>query len=108
MIEAQPDAAALLLEGMLGRIVEEWWLSHGEAPKDVAVALRLIERREPLFGWRLRLALRAPSSRARLEHCAVLLAMLSEAGPWALEDDEDHSHTEFAECGELSEDIAHQ
>lgn len=76
LIEAQPDEAALLLDGLLGEIVEDWCLHHEQAPGDAAEMLRLIERWEPLFGWRLRLALRAPNGRARLEHCAALLAML--------------------------------
>lgn len=110
MIEAYPDEAALLLDGMLRRIVEEWWLSRELAPKDAAAMLRLVDRHEPLFGWRLRLALRAPSSHARLEHCAALLAMLSVADQSAPGDCEENAHDKFVhciQCGELGGGVSH-
>lgn len=76
LLEAQPDDAALLLDGLLAVIVDAWLRERRLVPGDAADALRLIERDEPLFGMRLRLALRAPDPGARLEHCAALLALL--------------------------------
>ena len=75
LLGEQPDEAALLLDGLLRDIVDEWHRRRNLAP-DEAAALRLIERVDPLFGWRLRLALRAPDAHARLHHCVALLAMV--------------------------------
>jgi hypothetical protein len=65
LLERDPDAAALLLDGLLQRVGAEWFLAR-DLP--VPPAERLLERLgsacEP-FAWRLRLALRAPDVHAR-------------------------------------------
>lgn len=108
LIEAQPDEAGLLLDGLLGEIVDEWRRSHEQAPGDAAEVLRLIEKSEPLFGWRLRLALRAPNVRARLEHCAALLALLPGERLAAGDAGHGHEHRDYAGYSEPSGDVSHR
>ena len=82
LLEAQPDEAALLLDGLLYRIAHEWErmqqaqqaapLQAG-APEDL---LARIECAAPAVSWRLRLALRAPDARARLVACRSLIEAL--------------------------------
>lgn len=79
LLAARSDEAALLLDGLLRDLVDEWFRGRGWAPASAAGALPLIEREQPLFGWRLRLALRAPDVHARLVHSAALLALLPAA-----------------------------
>lgn len=89
LLPDRPDEAALLLDGLPGAIVEDWFRQRGVAPVSGARALDLIQRVDPLFGWRLRLALRAPDAQARLAHCAALLAALHASGaePWKARDE---------------------
>ncbi|HLZ22908.1 MAG TPA: hypothetical protein VKQ30_12370 [Ktedonobacterales bacterium] len=78
LIESQPDEAALLLDGLLNRIVHEW--EQGK-PLEAAVPggmVARIEREAPLVSWRLRLALRAPDAQARLAHCRALIELVDE------------------------------
>lgn len=66
LLERDPDAAALLLDGVLRRVGAGWFLARGLAvPPPERLLERLAERDAPL-AWRLRLALRAPDARARL------------------------------------------
>lgn len=67
-----PDAAALLLDGVLAAIA--------------ALQSNSVEHGIAIFGLRLRLALRAPNVEARLVHCRELLRLL--------EDDDNDYHDE--------------
>lgn len=81
LLEAQPDEAALLLDGLLSHIAREWErceLLPAGSPEDL---LARIERAAPAVSWRLRLALRAPDARARLVACRALIEAL---GAWEL------------------------
>lgn len=82
LIPDQPDDAALLVDGLLREIVDEWrrLRSVALAPASAVHALDVVQQMDPLFGWRLRLALRAPDVRSRLAHCRSLIAALSESG----------------------------
>ncbi|HEU5441253.1 MAG TPA: hypothetical protein VFU88_18350 [Ktedonobacterales bacterium] len=76
LLPDDPDASALLLDGLLREIA---WLWHAQVDVPLPafdVQPALIERHDPLFGWRLRLALRAPNVHARLAHCAALYELL--------------------------------
>ena len=78
LLAAQPDEAALLLDGLLYRIAREWEqheLLPAGAPEDL---LARIEHEAPQIGWRLRLALQAPDARARLVACRALIEALGE------------------------------
>ena len=62
VLECDPDAAALLLDGLLR-----------------AIAVLARQRQgicDPHFGLRLRLGLRAPNVEARLAHCQELLRLI--------------------------------
>lgn len=74
-LDADPDLAALILDGVLGELVAI--LAGPEA--NGSEALGEIERGAPLVAMRLRLALRAPSPRARLDHCRALCEILAPA-----------------------------
>jgi hypothetical protein len=78
LLEDDPDAAALLLDGLLHQIVEMWCEHVGPQVPALALQPALVERYDQPFGWRLRLALRAPDASARLIHCAALYALLDE------------------------------
>ena len=98
LLDADPDAAALVLDGLLGRLAADWYAEQGLVPPDAAHLLSDLERRCQPLGWLLRLALRAPDVHARLAHMQALAgAMLSErrarlrdaaAGPalWLIEE----------------------
>lgn len=73
LIDAQPDAAALLLDGLLHDIASAWIRRLGHAGAPAEGLLAEIECVAPLVGWRLRLALRAPDIRARLAACQALI-----------------------------------
>ena len=74
----QPDAAALLLDGMPQRLALEWFSGHGLAVPDLDCLLALLEERQSILAWWLRLALRAPDVEARLFHCRQMLAEIDE------------------------------
>ena len=76
LLPDDPDAAALLLDGLLQEIRWLWRAQADLSPPAPALQPALVERDDRLFGWRLRLALRAPDVRARLAHCAALYALL--------------------------------
>jgi hypothetical protein len=79
LLDADPDAAALLLDGALRRLADEWYAQQGLAAPGPAQLLADLEHRCQPLGWLLRLALRAPDARARLVHAQGLAgAMLSE------------------------------
>ena len=70
----QPDAAALLLDGMPQRLALEWFSGHSLAVPDLDLLLARLEERQSILAWWLRLALRAPDVEARLFHCRQMLA----------------------------------
>jgi hypothetical protein len=70
------DQAALLLDGVLRQIAACWYARHGVWEPDAGDQLADLDQRNAPFGWRLRLALRAPDPAARLEHARQLLRAL--------------------------------
>jgi hypothetical protein len=78
VLDADPDAAALLLDGLVCR------LAHALARVYAAVGARdgardplgVLDHHAPDIAYRLRLALRAPDVRARLVHCQQLCQWL--------------------------------
>ena len=88
LLPGDPDAAALLLDGMLGAIAALWLacrarrasplqsapLSCGNLVAPLLPAL--VEGDDSHFGLRLRLGLRAPNAEARLTHCRDMLRLL--------------------------------
>lgn len=74
------DEAALLLDGLLRDVVADWFSRRDIARAGDGASLDRIERDQPPFAWRLRLALRAPNVEARLAHCAALLQLLPLGG----------------------------
>lgn len=77
LLAADPDAAAMVLDGALARLARAWYAAAGIAMPEPARLLNDLERRAAPFAWRLRLALRAPDARARLVHARHLLAVLA-------------------------------
>ncbi|MBF6589176.1 MAG: hypothetical protein IVW57_01430 [Ktedonobacterales bacterium] len=93
LIENDPDAAALVLDGLVWRLLRAWYAARGGSPPGPAAVLADLERRAPSLAWRVRLALRAPDVAARLAHCRGLAPAFSsvrgaEASPSAAHDDE--------------------
>jgi hypothetical protein len=76
LIESQPDEAALVLDGMLHRILRDWYARWEVLEPEPHLLLAQLERFEPALAWRLRLALRAPNVHVRLAHCRQLLEYL--------------------------------
>lgn len=74
LIERDPDAAALLLDGISWRVAQAWYAGRGLRSPLAAHLLGDLERQAPSIAWRLRLALRAPDVRARLVHCRGLVS----------------------------------
>lgn len=72
------DAAALLLDGAIAAIAALWLARAGLDVPVQALQPVLVDRGDPLFGLRLRLALRAPSVEARLAYCRELLRLIAE------------------------------
>jgi hypothetical protein len=70
------DLAALLLDGLLGRIAGCWYARHVGMEPDAHVQLADLSQRDAPFARRLRLALSAPDAAARLAHARGLLAAL--------------------------------
>lgn len=75
-----PDAAALLLDGILGDLIDLWARSAAHAAvADRAAALRAMEVVAPSVAWRIRSALRSREPEARLAHCWAILEALTTA-----------------------------
>lgn len=70
------DLAALLLDGVMGRIAACWYARHVGMEPEAGAQLADLARRDAAFARRLRLALRAPDAAARLAHARDLLAAL--------------------------------
>lgn len=77
LLESDPDASALLLDGLVQRIGAEWFLAQGLPAPCYERMLLELERQAALFAWRLRLALRAPDPRARYLHARECLRAVS-------------------------------
>ena len=77
VLPADPDAAALLLDGALGLMLDLWASGAGLRISRGAAALSAVEERSPAIAWRLRLALQAPSPEARLAHYWALIDLLT-------------------------------
>ena len=74
---ADPDAAALLLDGALAHLLD-YWARQARLPSlDRRQALDALEAQAPAAAWRVRLALQAQRPEARLEHCWALLDLLT-------------------------------
>lgn len=73
LLPADPDAAGLLLDGALWRVVALVFARAGLDAPACDSALAELERIAPPVAWRVRLALRAPDARARLIHIWSLL-----------------------------------
>lgn len=75
ILDADPDAAALLLDGLVCRLAHA--LARAYAASDGAGdPLGALDRHAPSVAYRLRLALRAPDVAARLVHCRQLRQLL--------------------------------
>jgi hypothetical protein len=75
-LERDGDLAALLLDGVLGRIAACWYARHVGMEPEAGAQLADLSQRDAPFARRLRLALRAPDAAARLAHARDLLAAL--------------------------------
>lgn len=73
----KPDVAALLLDGALSQLLDEWARSAHIRKLDPGAALSVMEADAPAIAWRLRLALQAQAPEARLAHCWALLDLLT-------------------------------
>lgn len=76
------DAGALMLDGLLGQLVSEWFAARGADAPSREQAMDELERREGCDGpfvWRLRLALRSHNPHVRLVHCWELLRHINSA-----------------------------
>lgn len=74
---ADPDAAALLLDGALGQLLDLWARQAHLPSLDRRLALDALEAQAPAVAWRVRLALQAQRPEARLEHCWALLDLIT-------------------------------
>lgn len=74
---ADPDAAALLLDGALGQLLDLWARQAHLPSLDRRNALDALEAQAPAVAWRVRLALQAQQPDARLAHCWALLDLLT-------------------------------
>ena len=81
------DLAALLLDGLLGRIAGCWYARHVGMEPDAHAQLADLSRRDGPFARRLRQALRAPDAAARLAHARGLLSALDAHDDDSLNDD---------------------
>ena len=75
LLERDPDAAALEVNGALPAMVEAWYAQQGEYPPARDQMLRDLAERAPHIADALRLALRAPDARARVRSAERLLAV---------------------------------
>lgn len=76
LLPDDPDASALLMDGLLREIAWLWCAHAGLLQSASDIEPASIERRDQVFCWRLRLALCAPDVHARLAHCAALYELL--------------------------------
>jgi hypothetical protein len=77
ILDADADAAALLLDGLVCRLARALAQVHAYAANDGGGdALHALDRHAPAVAYRLRLALRAPDASARLVHCRQLCQWL--------------------------------
>lgn len=74
-LPADPDLAALLLDGAFARLLAACAPQAAPGPVSMARALSGLEQSAPPLAMRLRLALRAPNAEARLAHARALLAL---------------------------------
>jgi hypothetical protein len=75
LVDADPDSAALMLEGVVMAIVEQWYGAQDLALPDRQCLLADLQARAMPLAHRMRLALRAPHVRARLNHARALVAV---------------------------------
>jgi len=76
-LPADPDAAALLLDGALSQMLALWaQQAHVDLPGP-RQALAALDDCAPAIAGRLRLALQAQQPEARLAHCWALLELLT-------------------------------
>jgi hypothetical protein len=76
-LAADPDAAALLLDGSLAHLLDLWAQQARLPASDRRQALAALDAQAPALAWRVRLALQAHQPEARLAHCWALLDLLS-------------------------------
>jgi hypothetical protein len=75
---ADPDVAALLLDGALAQLLDLWARQAHLPSLDRRHALDALEAQAPAAAWRVRLALQAQQPKARLAHCWALLDLLTQ------------------------------
>jgi hypothetical protein len=76
-LAADPDAAALLLDGALAHLIDLWAQQARLPASDRRQALAALDAQAPALAWRVRLALQAHQPEARLAHCWALLDLLT-------------------------------
>jgi hypothetical protein len=76
-LAADPDAAALLLDGALAHLLDLWAQQARLPASDRRQALAALDAQAPALDWRVRLALQAHQPEARLAHCWALLDLLT-------------------------------
>ncbi len=76
-LSADPNAAALLLDGALSQMLALWAQQARVALPDVRQALAALDACAPAIAGRVRLALQAAAPEARLAHCWALLDLLT-------------------------------
>ena len=76
-LAADPDAAALLLDGALAHLLDLWAQQARLPASDRRQALAALDAQAPALAWRVRLALQAHQPEARLAHCWALLDLLT-------------------------------
>lgn len=74
VLPADPDRAALLLDGALAQLLDLWASDKRLSLPDALGALEVVA---PAIAWRVRLALQAHEPSARLAHCWALLDLLT-------------------------------
>ena len=79
VIECDPDAAALLLDGLLERMLGAWYVARGWRVPARGALLADLDQRAPELARRVRLALRAPDVAARLAHHRQVARVLAAA-----------------------------
>jgi hypothetical protein len=76
-LAADPDAAALLLDGALAHLIDLWAQQARLPASDRRQPLAALDAQAPALAWRVRLALQAHQPEARLAHCWALLDLLT-------------------------------
>lgn len=84
-IASDPDAAALLLEGIYERIIAAWYARRGVPAPPRQQLLRDVEAVAPGAAMHLRLALRAPDVHARLVQASRLASLLLDRCPESIQ-----------------------